>query len=345
MSFQSAYQAMNGPIGPSPALLGKTLSGTARRHRPLRLAAAAAAVILILCAAVPAAAAVSDPFYEALYLLAPAAAQFFQPVRISCESGGVTMEVVSVRVDGDTAQAWIALTGDSVDGTCDLFDSYRFHIPSDMICHCEPAGFDESSHTALFLCTAETIDGSPIPARGKLTFSLDCFLTGRETQEDLAVDLPLADYAGPAEAVPAGKPGDRFACTGGGFSEENLHLLDTPSALLPRPALAEPAEGLAVTAAGYAEGLFRIQICRGNASLLDNHCQLWLEDSQGNRLDNLCSLAFTEGWEGPGRLDYTEFLFDIPPEELPGYTLRGNFWNSGNRVDGNWKVTFPLENR
>ena len=102
---------------------------------------------------------------------------------------------------------------------------------------------------------------------------------------------------------------------------------------------------MAVTAAGYAEGLFRIQICRGNASLLDNHCQLWLEDSQGNRLDNLCSLAFTEGWEGPGRLDYTEFLFDIPPEELPGYTLRGNFWNSGNRVDGNWKVTFPLENR
>ena len=57
MSFQSAYQAMNGPIGPSPALLEKTLSGTARRHRPLRLAAAAAAVILILCAAVPAAAA------------------------------------------------------------------------------------------------------------------------------------------------------------------------------------------------------------------------------------------------------------------------------------------------
>lgn len=351
MSFQSAYRAMNGPIGPSPALLEKTLSGTARRHRPPRLAAAAAAVILILCAAVPAAAAVSDPFYEALYLLSPAAAQFFQPVRISCESGGVAMEVISVRVEGDTAQAWISLTGDAVDGPCDLFDSYRFHLPSDMTCHCEGAGFDESSHTALFLCTAETMDGSPIPAGGKLTFSLDCFLTGKDVREDLAVDLPLADCAVPAETIPAGKPGDRtpgdrFSFTGGGWSsEENRHLLDTSSALLPQPALAEPVKGMAVTAAGYAEGLFRIQICRGNASRMDNHCQLWLEDGQGNRLDDLCSLGFAEGWEGPDRLDYTEFLFDVPPEDLPGYTLHGNFYSYGNRVDGDWKVTFPLENR
>lgn len=345
MSFQTVYRAMNDPIGPSPALLEKTLARTACRPRRLRLAAAAAAVILSLCTAVPAAAAVSDPFYEALYFLAPAAAQFFQPVRISCESGGVTMEVISVRVEGDTAQACIALTGDAVDGPCDLFDSYHFHIPSDMACRCESLGFDESSRTAFFLCAAETMDGSPIPTGGKLTFSLDCFLTGKEVREDLSVDLPLADCARPAETVPAGKPGDRFAHTGGGgFNEETLHLLDTPFALLPRTALAEPAKGLTVTAAGYAEGLFRIQICRGNASLGDNHCQLWLEDSQGNRKDDLGSLAFVEGWEGPDRLDYTEFLFDVSPEELPDYTIRGNFRSFGNRVDGNWKVTFPLKN-
>ena len=49
--------------------------------------------------------------------------------------------------------------------------------------------------------------------------------------------------------------------------------------------------------------------------------------------------------KAPQRMGLVLEVASIPPEELPGYTLRGNFWNSGNRVDGNWKVTFPLENR
>ena len=39
----------------------------------------------------------------------------FQPVQRSCTDQGVTMEVVGVRVEDDTAQAWITLTGGTVD--------------------------------------------------------------------------------------------------------------------------------------------------------------------------------------------------------------------------------------
>ena len=41
--------------------------------------------------------------------------------------------------------------------------------------------------------------------------------------------------------------------------------------LQPGEVLAEPAEGLPITAAGYADGLFHIQLCRGDASRTDNH--------------------------------------------------------------------------
>lgn len=73
----------------------------------------------------------TEPGYQLLYALSPAAAQFFQPVRRTCTDQGVTMEVAGVRVEGDTAQAYVTLSGGSVDETTDLFDSWSFHLPFD----------------------------------------------------------------------------------------------------------------------------------------------------------------------------------------------------------------------
>ena len=108
-----------------------------------------------------------------LYAISPAAAQFFQPVQRSCTDNGVTMEVAAVRIGGDTAEAYITLSGEAVDGACDLFDSYNFHLPFDRVGCCQRVGYDEESRTAAFLCTAKTMDGSPIPTGGKMTFSVE----------------------------------------------------------------------------------------------------------------------------------------------------------------------------
>lgn len=43
-------------------------------------------------------------------------------------------------------------------------------------------------------------------------------------------------------------------------------------------------------------------------------------------------------------MDYIDFVFDIPPEELEHYTLYGNFYTASTLTEGLWRVTFPLEN-
>ena len=77
--------------------------------------------MLAVCLATPALAAQTEPGYRLLYAVSPAAAQFFQPVQISCTDNGITMEVVSVSVEGDTARVVLAggrtltLTADRVE--------------------------------------------------------------------------------------------------------------------------------------------------------------------------------------------------------------------------------------
>lgn len=151
--FSETYRTMNERINPSPALKAETLSRTRRRPFPRRIVLIAA--VLAVCLATPALAAQTEPGYRLLYTVSPAAAQFFQPVRMSCTDSGVTMEVVSVSVEGDTARAYVSLTGEAVDSTCDLYDSWDFRLPFDQIGHCEPVNYDEATRTATFLCLGE----------------------------------------------------------------------------------------------------------------------------------------------------------------------------------------------
>ncbi|WP_295740600.1 DUF4179 domain-containing protein [uncultured Oscillibacter sp.] len=277
----------------------------------------------------------------ALYAISPAAAQFFQPVQRSCTDNGVTMEVAAVRIGGDTAEAYITLSGEAVDGACDLFDSYNFHLPFDRVGCCQRVGYDEESRTAAFLCTAKTMDGSPIPTGGKMTFSVDGFLTGKTKQTDVEIPLRLKDYAGDAAAMAPDSAG--FAFTGGGISDDRSRpLLDSTRVLVPGETLAVPAERLTVTAAGYVDGLFHVQVCRGNASQLDNHGWLWLSDGDGNPVESLYVVYFTASPDMPDRRDYQEFVFEVSRETLTDCALLGDLSTAAARVDGRWRVTFPL---
>ena len=101
MNFSETYRRMNEPVGPSPDLIRKTLSHPDRHRLPLRRLAAAAAAAAVLLAT-PALAVRSEAGYAVLYRIAPAVAQFFQPVQEACTDSGITMEVAAVRVEGDT---------------------------------------------------------------------------------------------------------------------------------------------------------------------------------------------------------------------------------------------------
>ena len=92
MNFSKTYRRMNEPVGPSPDLIRKTLSHPDRHRLPLRRLAAAAAVAAVLLAT-PALAVRSETGYAVLYRIAPAVAQFFQPIQEACTDSGITMEV------------------------------------------------------------------------------------------------------------------------------------------------------------------------------------------------------------------------------------------------------------
>ena len=332
--FEEAYRAMNDPLHPSAEVVERTLRRV--RRRPAWHRAAAAAAALALCAATPLAAR-AEPVYQLLYAVSPAAAQFFQPVQKTCEDNGIRMEVVSVQTEGDTAQAYIALTdltGSRVDETTDLYDSYSMHVPFDSTSYCELEAFDPAAGTALFRVSEQTMNGQPVPG-GKMTFSLNCFLSGKETTEDLTLDIPLTEYA---QEMPTT---DGYQCRGGGYSlPEGEALLENAPMLKPGTAISIPVNGFSITAIGYVEGLLHIQVKIAELPTTDGHCSLRLEDAEGNMVSSLYSAAFTGG---EVREDYYEFVFDLSPEKLNRYSICGDFYTSGQYTVGRWRVTFPLE--
>ena len=278
--FSETYRSINQPVAPSPALVAETLARTRRYSRSLPRRVTLIAAVLAVFLATPALAARTNPGYQLLYAISPAAAQFFQPVRMRCTDSGVTMEVQSVRVEADTAQAYVSLTGEMVDGTCDLYDSWDFHLPFDQTGTCSQVDYDAATHTATFLCTTQTMDGSPIPQGGKMTFSVREFLSGKEVVEDLTVDLDLTDYGADAALirVPGQPEGtDVYVRTGGGGAAYDRYGETSPMLLPQSEPLAVPVEGILITAAGYADGLFHIQAESENKLETDNHCWLWLE--------------------------------------------------------------------
>lgn len=347
--FQDTYCTMYQRLVPGEDLVRSTLERAASGHMarscsshrfPLRRAALAGAAAALFLCAVPAAAAVWDPAYQFFYQIAPAAAQFFQPVQERCTDQGITLSVSAVRVEGDTAQAYLTLSGGTVDETTDLFDSWSFHLPFDQTGTCERVAWDAETGTVTFLCTTKTLDGSPIPTGGKMTVSLRQLLTGKESLENAAVVLDLSEYACEMPTASFGESGDgSFSCTGGSGKEP---WLESAPVLLPGETLAEPAKGLTITAAGYAGGYFHIQLCRDDATQADNHAWLWLESAGGTKCSPLGSVGFCRVTDNGSRADYTEFLFDAAPESLSRYTLYGDFYATSRLTEGLWQVTFPL---
>lgn len=128
---------------------------TVKRRPYRRYAALAAAAVLCVLLTVPALAfAGVAPAYEVLYAISPAIAQTLKPVQLSCEDNGIRMEVISAAVQGNRADIYISiqdLTGDRIDETVDLFDSYQINRSFDGSATCQLASYDAQRKEATFL--------------------------------------------------------------------------------------------------------------------------------------------------------------------------------------------------
>lgn len=332
--MRTLYRKMNERIRPDAQLVAGVLSQAehkAPRRLPVRAAFAAAA--LIVCLAVPALAANLPGTYPLLYRLAPDVAQFFRPLHLASEDQGIRLEVLSVRVAGDTAQALLGLTdltGSRVDGTVDLYDSYEIHVPGGVEGHCSAAEYDETTGAATLLLTLTRKDGKAFDGE-KVTLTVG----------ELLCSVQTSDFALPADCMDmlcvqpeTMQPGNRLRGMGG---VDKSALPAQPTVLVPFAEERELAEGVTLSALGEVDGRLRLQL-HFPSSATDDHGYVWFEDAQGKKTDPVYGIDF---WDGNGGY-YAEEVFAQSADELKGQTLRAHFVTCRTKVSGNWAVTFPI---
>lgn len=301
-----------------------------RTPSAVKITALVAAVIFCLTASIPAfAAADFEPAYQLLYTVSPEIAQKLKPIKKSCVSNGIQMEVASALIYGDTAEIYIAmkdLTGNRIDKTIDLFDSYNINVPHDLSGTCAFDSFDEETGVATFLITMKQMNKKDIKG-SKITFSVSNFLSHKkEFKGEISnIDLSKTDVSpktkAPTYVYSHGTP-EKFVF---------LEPLSSP--------LCIPADGVAITAMGYVGDKLHIQLRCENTLKTDNHGWLLLEDSEGNSVE---SNGYESFWDKERVDRYDEYVFDVPYSELGKYKLFGEFVTCDQFTEGDWQITFPV---
>lgn len=317
-------------------LLAEKKSGFAHR----KLVAAAFAAILCLSMGTPVLAAKVPAIYELMYLVSPGIAQFFMPVQKSDVDNGVKMEVISAYIHDSAAEVYITmqdLTGDRIDGTTDLYDSYSINCPFNSSAACQRIGYDEKTKTVTFLITINEWDNQKI-AGDKITFSVKEFLSHKKKYNNIEIPINLT-------LVTSAESTQKVYSTGGGGRD--YHYTDNGKSIVLTPSEAItgfPVDGIDVSAIGYIDDKLHVQMAISNHLKNDNHGSFYLKNSDGTKVEDNYNIYFTNHYERQeDRIDYCEYVFNLSQEELKDYSLYGNFVTSGSRTKGNWSVTFPLE--
>lgn len=336
--FREKYKHMIDQVHPSDELLCDVLKSTHSSDKKKNIITSSfrkpvitiIAICICMSLAIPA---LAD-------IVSPSIAQFFMPVQKSDVDNGIKMEVVSAYVHDNVAEIYITmqdLTGDRIDDTTDLYDSYSINRPFDSSASCQRVGYDEKTKTATFLISI-TEWGSQKIAGDKITFSVKEFLSRKKNYS--AVEIPLD-----LSLTTTAKDTQKIYSAGGGGKDYKKYMDEGEATVLtPSKAIdGFPVDGIDLTAIGYIDGMLHIQMALNDRLKNDNHGSFYLKDINGNTVDYNYNIYFANQYEQPGRIDYCECVFDIPQEEIGNYFLYGDFVTSGMITEGNWRVTFPLE--
>ncbi len=309
-----------------------------KRFPVKKIVALVVSVALCFSLAVPALAAANvQAAYEILYTLSPKIAQELKPVRMSCEDEGIKMEVISAYIKGEKAEIYISMqdmTDKRIDGTTDLFDSYRINRPFSSSATCERISYDEETKTATFLISITQWGQKEIGGE-KITFTVDKFLSNKQEYHDKIpqIDLSIANIA-PQTQTDVNMRGWSFS---GNISQEPdyTHYLRAIS-----EDSFSPVDGVTVTGIGFIDGKLHIQAYYENILETDNHGYFYLVNADGDEISSEASVSF---WDSERSGSYEEYIFNVSPNEINNYTLYSHFWTCNSLTQGDWQVTFPLE--
>lgn len=308
-----------------------------------KFAATVLAVVFCLSIGTPILAANMPAVYEMMYLVSPGMAQFFKPVQKSDEDNGIKMEVVSTYIRDNKADFYITmqdLTGNRIDSTSDLNDSYSIHSSFGSSASCQRVGYDDKTKTATFLISI-TEWGTQKIAGDKITFSVREIISNKKSYEDIKIPIDLS-------LIESAKNTKRVESTGGGGNDYKRYVVDgVATALTPSQPMNEfPVEGIDLTGIGYIDKKLHIQTAVHNNIEKDNHGYFYLKSADESIIEHDYSFNFrnqNQQHQETGQLSYYECVFSVPPEQLKNYTLYGSFFTSSLFTQGNWQVTFPLE--
>lgn len=275
--------------------------------------------------------------YDVLSGIYPEVAAKLMPVKISCDDGGIRMEVEGVSVQKDSAYVYISmqdLEGNRIDDTIDLFDSYSIHTNADQVGNCTLVSYDQEIGKATFLITVQQMGGRPIEGSA-MTFSVSKFLSGKvETQEKLT-EIRREDISEVSDTLSV----DDVAIRGGSYladsvSKEKVKFLcaDAAKSFVPTP-------GVTVTNYGVINGKLHVQVHYDDILQFDNHGYVYLVDQEGNEVIPARSNSF---WDAERKGSYEEYTFDVNEEALADYEIYGHFFTCQSLVSGNWKVRFTI---
>lgn len=323
-----------GMIDDKKILDAKSFAVKRRKKSPGKAAAWAVAVLLCFTLSISALAAAVDPVYQILFNIFPTAAQALKPVHLSCEDQGIKMEVISAAIYENEAVIFLSLqdlTDNRIDASTDLSDSYRINRPFASTASCRFVSFDEETGKATFLIHISQWNNKKIDG-DKITFSFTEFLSQKRMFDEKLSGLDLS------KVTTAEKTQKPESIRGGGgmcpVDYETDCLVPAAGGIL------SPLDGVTITNVGFIDNKLHIQVYFEDILSYDNHGYIDLRNETGNKADYY-SISF---WDDEKTGSYDEIVYDLAPEDIENYQAYGCFVTCKNRTNGNWQVTFPLEN-
>ena len=282
--------------------------------------------------------------YNIVYMISPVTAQALKPVNKSCEKEGVEVSVISSDVSGATATVYIGVTDKGagvVESGIDLDDSYHINTSFDAACGCRFDKYDPDTNTAYYLLTISDINGNNIEKikKKKITFTVGNILANKDEYNGKidGIDLTNAKKNSKTEII------DFLRGYGGSCSEyaDISKLDDIPCLVANGTPIASPTDYADITAIGFVDNKLHVQTFYKNCMMNMSHGQLLLKDKNGEEVMTAMTKLYTA--EKTDEDSFEESIFDIPYDDISEYTLYGEFVTYRTRIDGNWNVTFKLD--
>lgn len=334
--FKDKYKSLMDNVNAPQQLVDSIINTENKKYKfslPKKPAVIFATLFICFFIALPVAAANSADIYRLMYMISPDVAQFFTPVQTACEDNGIKMEVVSIYEKDNEIQVCITMqdmTGDRIDGTIDLYDSYTINAPFSTG-HCSFSEYDAETGKAMFIVSLEGF-GNYLSFETPVKFSVRRFLSRKTHYEKVDIPFDLKSAKTATDVICAD-------ITGGGGTGLKDRCPDYATVLAPGAPLENfDVNGIDITGIGYIDGRLHIQTAVRNRKENDNHGCFWLVDETGNKILYDYSLYFENGTD----TSYQDYVFDIPQDNIGFYRLQGEFWTSGLLTEGNWSVNFKV---